>query len=140
MINPFDVQTAIYTALTAESDVTDLVGNRIFSMTPRDNQTFPWVRFNNIPASPIDGTLNASHPKRHWDFTVDFVVFSQSESSEEAGDVIKAVGEVIEDKTNLTVTGANVISSHPRTTGVEWDPDTQTWTGLASFQLVLQET
>lgn len=140
MIDFGNVQTAIYTALTAESAVTDLVSTRIYSFVPRSAQTFPFLRFTNLPASPVDGTLTASHPNRHWDFTVDFVAFSQQDSPAEAGDIINAVGDVMEDKTNLTVAGAGVISSHPRTTGVTWDEGTQTWTGLASFQLVLQET
>ena len=115
------------------------VAGRVYTKVPR-SPTFPFVRITALPSVRGDGFLAAGHPKWLWGQTFDFVCFSLSTSPAEVGDVLDALGDVIEDKDNISVTDATVVQVLPQTMALEQDTGTQTWSGVASYDFTLQES
>lgn len=126
-------------ALDADGMFNALVAGRVYTKVER-SPTFPFVRIVSLPATRGDGFLAAGHPKWLWSQTFDFVVFSLSTSSSEVGSVLDALGDVIEDKDNITVTGATVVQVLPGPMALEQDERTQTWSGVASYDFLLDES
>ena len=139
MVKYAELFKGVITALAADGTFNGLIAGRVYTRVPR-SPTFPFVRIVSLPASPAFGTLNASHPNWRWQGTLDFTAFSLSTSPVQASNVIDALGDVIEDKTNMSVTGATLVSVIPRTSGIVQDETTQTWTGLASYDFILDES
>lgn len=135
-IDHSNVTKAIVTALTAASSVTDIVSTRIKNRTPQ-NIVFPWLRFDMVGAPPAEEWLPYNYI---WDHTVQFVAFSDARNNAEAADIIKAVSDVMEVPTNLTVTGASVVGTKAGFSTVDYVAEDGTWTGIAVFQIFLQES
>ena len=59
-----------------------------------------------------------------WEQTLDFTAFSLSSSPVEVSNVLDALGDVIEDKSNITVAGADLVQSKPAAMALEQDETT----------------
>ncbi len=126
-------------ALDADGTFNGLIAGRVYTRVPR-SPTFPYVRIFPVTSGPIDGFLTETSPNWLWQQTYDFIVYSLSTSPAEVADVLKALGDVMENKTNITVTGSTVVSAIPKLPVLEQDVDTQTWTGVLSFDFIQHES
>ena len=139
MIDLANIFKGCIDALDADGTFNGLIAGRVYTRVPR-SPTFPFVRLVSLPATRGDGFLAAGHPKWLWGQTFDFVCFSLSTSPAEVGDVLDALGDVMEDKSNITVTGATVVQVLPGPMALEQDERTQTWSGVASYDFLLDES
>lgn len=138
MINIAEIFKGCIAALNADGTFNALIAGRVYPKVKR-SPTFPFVRINTVTTFTSGGFLNASHPKWIWGQTFDFLVYSLSKSPLEVGTVLDALGDVIEDKTKITVTGAELARSAPGAMRLFQDEDTETWTGVLPFDFLLVE-
>ena len=139
MIKIAELFKGCISALALDGTFNGLIAGRVYTAVPR-SPTFPFVRIVSLPTSPADGRLVSGHVDWIWEQTLDFTVFSLSRSPVEVSNVLDALGEVIEDKSKITVLNMDVVQSKPGLMAIEQDETTQTWSGVLSFTFLLDET
>lgn len=141
VIDSLDVDKAIYTVVNVAA-VQAALGNPVRLYTwVKPTVTFPFVRMNQVGIPPTEATLNAGVPSYFWRYLVDFVAFSQSRSADEAANIIKLISEEVLDRTKYSLTNGSVIGVIPRGSPFNrYEPDDETWTAVASFDMRVVNT
>lgn len=125
-----DVLKSIIATLKATSAVTDIVGQRIYSNVPQP-ETFPYVvvyvRSNDYSGKDFSGQ----------EHDVQVSCFSRDSSPKEAGDVRKAVFNVINRNEAMALDNGGYSNIQYISGDTFKDPDGKTWHSVANFRAVI---
>ena len=91
--------TAIYNELTTVNSLNTAVGGRIYLGFAPQRSSFPFCVFDSVV-----GVTEEDFGEERSDFLIQFDIFSQKNSADEAGDVLGYL-KTLMDNASLTVTG-----------------------------------
>lgn len=131
----FAFQTALFSALNSDSNLTSTLGASIFDDVP-DTQavTFPYVQIGE------DNTLDYSTKDLTGSETVVTIhVWSRYRGSKETKQIMDRVHTLLHDS-NLSVTGHNFINMRMEFGEVRRDPDGITRHGIMRFRAIMLGT
>tara|TARA_R110001592_G_scaffold171235_1_gene409423 strand:+ start:4440 stop:4847 length:408 start_codon:yes stop_codon:yes gene_type:complete len=127
----FDLQTAVYSLLSADSTLDGLVGNnRIYDNVPQSS-AYPYVVIgletsSNIGTKTLDGNI----------YSLDIDVWSQYRGQKQIKQVMERLYELLNDA-NISVSGASSIMSYVRNTSTFVEVDGITRHGLVTVEFTI---
>jgi len=127
----FALQQAIFAALSASSDLTALVGNRLFDFVPPDS-AFPYVVLGDGGES--DWSTSTENGTEH---AIQIDVWSREPGHKEAKQIADVIRAAL-NNTALSVSGATLIDIRHLTTDFSREPDGQTFRARLQFRAVTE--
>ena len=129
-INQFALQTAIYSKLSADNNLTAVLGAKVFDDIP-ENTSYPYVQLGEDTA--IDYSTKDSTGS---EVSVNIDVWSRYRGSLEAKNIMDRIHTLLHDS-SLSVTGANFISMRFEFSDIIRDPDGITRHGVMRFRAIM---
>ena len=129
-INQFALQTAIYTKLSADSNLTTTLGASVFDDIP-ENTPYPYVQLGEDTA--ID---YSTKDQTGSEVTVNIDVWSRYRGSLQAKNIMDRVHTLLHDS-SLSVTGSNFINMRFEFSDIIRDPDGITRHGVMRFRAIM---
>lgn len=138
-IDRHDINTKIIAALRADGAVVALLGaspDTRIGNTIKRSWAFPFVRMDAIPVAPL--TMVKSSTGGDWarQHTVQFTAFHNTlDSLEVVCDIQKAIIDVMDDPSNISLTTGTVFMSTPGAEFADYDPTNGTPFSVCEFTL-----
>jgi len=129
-INQFALQTAIYSKLSNDSNLTSVLGASVFDDIP-ENTPYPYVQLGEDTA--ID---YSTKDQTGSEVTVNVDVWSRYRGSLEAKNIMDRVHTLLHDS-SLSVTGSNFINMRFEFSDIIRDPDGITRHGVMRFRAIM---
>tara|TARA_R110001592_G_scaffold147011_1_gene371406 strand:- start:71 stop:472 length:402 start_codon:yes stop_codon:yes gene_type:complete len=129
-INQFALQTAIYTKLSTDSNLTTTLGASVFDDIP-ENTPYPYVQLGEDTA--ID---YSTKDQTGSEVTVNIDVWSRYRGSLQAKNIMDRVHTLLHDS-SLSVTGSNFINMRFEFSDIIRDPDGITRHGVMRFRAIM---
>ena len=129
-INQFALQTAIYTKLSTDSNLTTTLGASVFDDIP-ENTPYPYVQLGEDTA--ID---YSTKDQTGSEVTVNVDVWSRYRGSLQAKNIMDRVHTLLHDS-SLSVTGSNFINMRFEFSDIIRDPDGITRHGVMRFRAIM---
>ena len=128
-VGQFELQTAIYTALSGDSNLTSTLGASVFDEVP-DQSSYPFVALGEetvveYDTKDLDG---ASH-------TINIHVWSQYKGAKETKQIMDRIHTLLHDS-SLSVSGFNLIRMQFEFSDIMRDPDGVTRHGVMRFRAI----
>jgi hypothetical protein len=138
-VDRHEVEKAIDVALTADGTVTGLIGNppRV-EMRVKRHLSFPFVRADTVEAPHWLRVMGAAPPtvrRFGWQFTA---FDNRSNSQATVSDIQAAFFDVMNDRTNFTITGGTLVGTVPGLESGGWDEDTGTMSAAFEWFFIVQ--
>jgi len=144
VLDEHEVDKAIYNALKENAGVVAIFGAspriRFFTET---NIAFPWVRVDGIPIDPLTRTMKASGLDWIRRRRLQFNVFSQSTSLDEAAAgkaALETVLEQIPSDANATVTGGVIKTAVQGISVIDFDSENDTAYAITEWTFSFEPT
>lgn len=144
-LNYNKLHLAIIKTIRDTSAVSALVGSRVHTRVPKTVQ-FPFIAAKNVPTGVEASTFKATDGgkvTRVWNVDFDFECLTHETSSATCGLIQAALATVFEKESNFdtefTAISVSLLAITPVVAALEWSPENGTWSGLASFTLMVQE-
>ena len=143
-LDEHEVDKAIYNALKADAGVKATFGTipRIRFFT-EPNIAFPWVRVDGIPIGPLTRTIKTGGLDWIRRRRLQFNVFSQSTSLDEAAAgkrALELVLEQIPSDANATVTGGVIKTAVQGISNIDFDSETGTASAITEWTFSFEPT
>lgn len=129
-INQFALQTAIYTKLSTDSNLTTTLGASVFDDIPEETP-YPYVQLGEDTA--ID---YSTKDQTGSEVTVNIDVWSRYRGSLQAKNIMDRVHTLLHDS-SLSVTGSNFINMRFEFSDIIRDPDGITRHGVMRFRAIM---
>jgi len=129
-INQFALQTAIYSKLSNDSNLTSVLGASVFDDIP-ENTPYPYVQLGEDTA--ID---YSTKDQTGSEVTVNVDVWSRYRGSLEAKNIMDRIHTLLHDS-SLSVTGSNFINMRFEFSDIIRDPDGITRHGVMRFRAIM---
>tara|TARA_R110002049_G_scaffold89003_2_gene224264 strand:- start:193 stop:594 length:402 start_codon:yes stop_codon:yes gene_type:complete len=129
-INQFALQTAIYTKLSTDNNLTSTLGASVFDDIP-ENTPYPYVQLGEDTA--ID---YSTKDQTGSEVTVNIDVWSRYRGSLQAKNIMDRVHTLLHDS-SLSVTGSNFINMRFEFSDIIRDPDGITRHGVMRFRAIM---
>ena len=128
-VGQFELQTAIYSALSVDSNLTSTLGASVFDEVP-DQSSYPFVALGEetvveYDTKDLDG---ASH-------TINIHVWSQYKGAKETKQIMDRIHTLLHDS-SLSVSGFNLIRMQFEFSDIMRDPDGVTRHGVMRFRAI----
>jgi hypothetical protein len=129
----FDLQSAIYTVLNADSTLDGIIGdNKIFDNVPQDT-AYPYVVIGNFTVTnrgtkSLDGN----------EYSLDIDVWSTYRGKKEISDAMERIYELLHDAT-YSVSGADMVISQVRNTITLVENDGITRHGVLTLSVIVYD-
>lgn len=128
-VGQFELQTAIYSALSGDSNLTSTLGASVFDEVP-DQSSYPFVALGEetvveYDTKDLDG---ASH-------TINIHVWSQYKGAKETKQIMDRIHTLLHDS-SLSVSGFNLIRMQFEFSDIMRDPDGVTRHGVMRFRAI----
>ena len=128
-VGQFELQTAIYSALSGDSNLTSTLGASVFDEVP-DQSSYPFVALGEetvveYDTKDLDG---ASH-------TINIHVWSQYKAAKETKQIMDRIHTLLHDS-SLSVSGFNLIRMQFEFSDIMRDPDGVTRHGVMRFRAI----
>ena len=132
-IGGFALQTAIYTALNTDSNLTSTLGASIYDDVP-EGSTFPYIQMG-------QDTLNeyGTKDQNGVDTSLTLHIWSQYKGSLQTKNIMDRVHTLLHDS-SLSVTGYNLINVRFEFGDILRDPDGVTRHGIMRFRAIILGT
>ena len=132
-VGQFSLQTALYTKLNSDSNLTSTLGAGVYDEVPQ-NSSYPYVQIGedvtlDYSTKDVDGS----------ETTINIHVWSRSHGSKETKQIMDRVHTLLHD-VSLSVTGYNFINGRFEFSDVLRDPDGITRHGVMRFRAVMLGT
>ena len=129
-INQFALQTAIYTKLSTDNNLTSTLGASVFDDIPEETP-YPYVQLGEDTA--ID---YSTKDQTGSEVTVNIDVWSRYRGSLQAKNIMDRVHTLLHDS-SLSVTGSNFINMRFEFSDIIRDPDGITRHGVLRFRAIM---
>ena len=129
----FALQTAVYSTLSSDSNLTSTLGAGVYDDVPQGS-AYPFVQIGD-DATKDYSTKDVSGSET----TLNLHVWSQNHGSKQAKDIMDRIHTLLHD-TNLTVTGFNFINNRMEFSDIVRDPDGITRHGIMRFRTIVLGT
>jgi len=129
-INQFALQTAIYTKLSTDNNLTSTLGASVFDDIPEETP-YPYVQLGEDTA--ID---YSTKDQTGSEVTVNIDVWSRYRGSLQAKNIMDRVHTLLHDS-SLSVTGSNFINMRFEFSDIIRDPDGITRHGVMRFRAIM---
>lgn len=128
-VGQFELQTAIYSALSGDSNLTSTLGASVFDEVP-DQSSYPFVALGEetvveYDTKDLDG---ASH-------TINIHVWSQYKGAKQTKQIMDRIHTLLHDS-SLSVSGFNLIRMQFEFSDIMRDPDGVTRHGVMRFRAI----
>lgn len=143
-LNYNKLHLAVIKTIRDTSAVSALVGRRVYTRVPKV-VTFPLIVARNVLSGTEAAAMRATGGTvtRVWNVEFDFECLTHETSSATCGLIQAALAAVFEDEANFTtefdLISVSLLASTPGMAALPWEPTEGTWSGLASFTLMVQE-
>jgi len=129
-IGQFPLQSAIYSLLSNDSNLTTTLGAGVFDDV-LEGSTFPYVELGN--ESSIDFSTKTSTGS---EYTINLHIWSQYAGSKEVKQIMDRLHDLLHDS-NMNVTGFNLINVRFEFSDIMRDPDGKTRHGIMRFRAII---
>tara|TARA_B100000780_G_C20923725_1_gene368076 strand:- start:249 stop:650 length:402 start_codon:yes stop_codon:yes gene_type:complete len=129
-INQFALQTAIFSRLSTDNNLTAVLGAKVFDDIP-ENTSYPYVQLGEDTA--IDYSTKDSTGS---EVSVNLDVWSRYRGSLEAKNIMDRIHTLLHDS-SLSVTGSNFINMRFEFSDIIRDPDGITRHGVMRFRAIM---
>jgi len=129
-INQFALQTAIYSKLSADNNLTAVLGAKVFDDVP-ENTPYPYIQLGEDNASDY-----STKDQTGSEVTVNVDVWSRYRGSLEAKNIMDRIHTLLHDS-SLSVTGSNFINMRFEFSDIIRDPDGITRHGVMRFRAIM---
>jgi hypothetical protein len=125
------LQKAVVAALTADSGIGALIGDRIYDAAPR-NATFPYLGFGEMRAA--DWSTGTEEGAEH---RLTLHAWSRERGKRETYEVMNAVEAALQEQV-LALDGHALVNLRHELSDARRDPDGITWHGVMRFRAVTE--
>ena len=132
-IGQFQLQTAMYTALSNDNTLTNTLGATIADDVPHGT-TYPFIEIGEVRASDY-----STKDLVGGDLVVECHLWSQYKGSKEVKQMMDRVHDLLHDS-NLSVTGFNLVNLRFEFSDIVRDPDGVTRHGVMRFRAIILGT
>jgi|TARA_R100000084_G_C4652569_1_gene150756 hypothetical protein len=128
-VGQFELQTAVYSALSGDSNLTSTLGASVFDEVP-DQSSFPFVALGEETVVPYDtfDLDGASH-------TLNIHIWSQYKGAKQTKQIMDRIHTLLHDS-SLSVSGFNLIRMQFEFSDIMRDPDGVTRHGVMRFRAI----
>lgn len=137
-----DVNKALVTMFNANAALKALIGDpvRMGAFIPA-NATFPFVRVDFIPSTPLTGHMSSTNAKWIRRHTIQFTIFGHDTSLDAVAAIQKAIADLMDYcPTNATVTNGVIGSAIPGLEHLDYSPEDGSAVGVLEYTLSIEAT
>ena len=125
-----EIQKKIFEILSASTEITDIVSDRIYDLPPEDS-AFPYVTIGDDRFEPWD-----THDSVGFQGQLNINVWTQSEGRKKAKELNGIVYDLLHDK-DLGIAGTCTINLKRGLATTKIDPDGITVQGISRFNIII---